>query len=54
MASYLPRYRYRMYDMLCDDVIEVIYRGKLKRPRLDTIQSVKKVASPIASSLSSR
>lgn len=43
-----PGTQYRMYDMLYDHLVEVIYVNELKRQRLDKIESVKFIADPIA------
>lgn len=40
--------QYRMYDMLYEHLIEVIYAGELKRLNLDTINSAKTIADPTA------
>ena len=40
--------QYRMYDMLYDHLISVIYAGALKVQGLETIQSVKSITDPTA------
>ena len=40
--------QYRMYDMLCDHLIKIVYANDLKRLYLDTFHSVKSIADPSA------
>ena len=40
--------QYRMYDMLYDHLVSVIYAGALKAKGLETIQSVKSITDPTA------
>lgn len=40
--------QYRMYDMLYDHLTAIIYAGELKRLHLNTVKSVRTIASPSA------